>query len=64
MNRDGSGILLTVGEAAAKLHVSTRTVWRMVADGELKMIHIRGCARVYLRSVEEYLKQSDQAVCV
>ena len=52
--------LLRVKEAAAMLAVSPRTVWRMIADGELKMVHIRGCARVYLGSVEKYVKQSVQ----
>lgn len=56
--------LVTVSEAAEKLRVSTRTVWRMIADGQLKAVHIRGCTRVYLQSVEEFLKQSEQVVCV
>jgi excisionase family DNA binding protein len=63
-NTDNLIRLVTVNEAAKLLCVSGRTVWRMIADGQLKAVHIRGCTRVYLHSVEEYLKQSGQVVCV
>jgi excisionase family DNA binding protein len=56
--------LLRVKEAAAKLTVKPRTVWRMIAAGELKVVHIRRCTRVYLSSVKDYLKKQNQAVCV
>ena len=56
--------LLRVKEAAARLAVCERTVWRMIAAGELKAVHIRGCTRVYLWSVEDYLKKQNQVVCV
>jgi excisionase family DNA binding protein len=56
--------LLKVAEAAAMLGVSPRTIWRMIADGQLKAVRVRGCTRVYLQSVEEYLKRSEQVECV
>ena len=56
--------LLRVKEAAAELTVKPRTVWRMIAAGELKVVHIRRCTRVYLSSVKDYLKKQSQAVCV
>lgn len=56
--------LLTVKQVAAKLGVSPRTVWRMIAEGQLRAVRVRGCTRVYLLSVEEYLKQNEQVGCV
>jgi excisionase family DNA binding protein len=56
--------LITVKQAAVRLGVSPRTVWRMIADGQLKAVHVRGCTRVYRRSVDDYLKQSELVVCV
>ncbi len=57
--------LLRVKEAAAMLgRISVRSVWRMIAAGELKVVHIRRCTRVYLSSVKDYLKKQSQAVCV
>jgi len=38
---------LTVKDAAAKLKVSTRTVWRMLADDELTKITVR--SKVFVR---------------
>ena len=63
-NEVNPGKLLRLKEAAAMLAVCPRTVWRMIADGELEAVHIRGCTRVTLRSVVEYLKQHGQKVCV
>jgi excisionase family DNA binding protein len=62
-NKDAPHLLKVPG-AAAMLGVSPRTIWRMIADGQLKAVHIRGCTRLYLRSVNEYVKQSEQAGCV
>lgn len=56
--------LISVKRAAARLGVSARTVWRIIADGQLKVVHIRGCTRVHRWSVDEYLKQSERGVCV
>lgn len=60
----GAKGLLRVKEAAVKLAVSPRTVWRMIADGQLKAARIRRCTRVYVWSVEDYLKKQNQVVCV
>lgn len=56
INREGDGILLTVGEAAEKLHVSPRTVWRMIADGQLTACRFRRCTRLWLAQVLSYMK--------
>jgi excisionase family DNA binding protein len=38
--------LLTVKEAARYLGVSARTIYRMVGDGQLRTLKIRGCTRL------------------
>jgi len=56
INKDGSETLLTVKESAEKLHVSRRTVWRMIADGQLTACRFRRCTRLMLSQVLGYLK--------
>ena len=51
------GKALTRFELARLLHVSVRTVDRMIADGEIGVRRVRGKAVRFLRAdVEEYLK--------
>jgi excisionase family DNA binding protein len=40
------GGLIAVKQAAQLLSVSTRTVWRMIADGELTRVRVRSCTRL------------------
>jgi len=47
---------LRVKEAAAILKISPRTVWRMIADGQLTAYRFRRCTRVLLSQVMSYLK--------
>jgi excisionase family DNA binding protein len=47
---------LRVKDAAAILNVSRRTVWRMIADGQLTASRIRRCTRLSLAQVMGYLK--------
>jgi excisionase family DNA binding protein len=56
--------LLSVSEAAAMLNVSKRTIWRMIASGELEAVHVRGCTRILRGSVEKYLGVRSQVECV
>jgi excisionase family DNA binding protein len=56
--------LLRVSEAAARLTVNIRTIWRMIADGELQVVHIRGCTRVYLSSVADYIRKQNRVARV
>lgn len=52
--------VLTAPEVAEILTVSKRIVYRLVADGELKSIKIRGSLRIYREGLEEYItKQSE-----
>lgn len=55
MNTEDNETLLTVNEAAEKLHVSRRTVWRMIADGQLTARRFRRCTRLMLSQVSGYL---------
>jgi len=55
-NIDSSVRLVTVKEAAKLLCVSVRTVWRMIADGELTPFRFRRCTRLLLAEVLSYLK--------
>ncbi len=55
--------LLTVRAAARVLNVSVRTVWRMIADGELHAVRMRRCTRLAVAEVLGYLEQSRQKGC-
>jgi excisionase family DNA binding protein len=48
--------LVTVKDAAKMFGVSDRTIWRMIADGQLVAVRIRGCTRLLLGQVLDYLK--------
>ena len=48
--------LVTVKRGASMLGVSSRTVWRMIADGQLTAIRFRRCTRLMLSQVMGYLK--------
>jgi len=43
--------LLTIEATAERLSVSTRTVYRLVADGKLGPVKVRGCTRLRESSV-------------
>jgi excisionase family DNA binding protein len=45
-----------VKEAAVILKVSPRTVWRMIADGQLTACRFRRCTRLSLAQVVSYLQ--------
>ena len=45
------GALVRVKRAAELLDVSPRTVWRMIAEGQLKSVRIRGCTCIPLAEV-------------
>jgi excisionase family DNA binding protein len=53
---DNSCILVGVKKAAAMLGVSPRTVWRMIADGQLRVVKFRRCTRLSLAQVMSYLQ--------
>jgi excisionase family DNA binding protein len=55
----GNGALLRIREAAAILKVSTRTVWRMIAEGQLTVVRVRRCTRLLLSQVNGLCGGSD-----
>lgn len=48
--------MVRVKQAATMLGVSPRTVWRMIADGQLKKICVRGCTCLLLADVVNFGK--------
>lgn len=47
---------LRVKDAAAILKVNPRTIWRMIADGQLTACRFRRCTRLIRSQVMGYLK--------
>ena len=52
--------LLTVAEVATYLHVSTRTVRRLIASKELQAIHIGRAVRISEEALNALLTQDDR----
>jgi len=50
--RIADGITVTFVEAAKRKGVSRSTIWRMVQDGTIKAVNVRGKNRVILGSLE------------
>lgn len=48
--------LVRIPEAAAMLSVCVRTVWRMIAEGQLTPVRVRRCTRVPLAEILSILK--------
>ena len=60
-NTDGKGQgLLRMKAAAARLGVSVRTVYRVIAEGGLTPIHIRGCACIAESDLMKYIERNTQ----
>jgi len=55
---ENGGGLVAVKQAAQLLAVSARTVWRMIADGELKVIRVRGCTRLSKAELENWASRT------
>jgi excisionase family DNA binding protein len=49
------GEFMRVNEAAAMWKVSPRTVWRMIAEGQLRAYRLRRCTRLLRSEVAGYL---------
>jgi|YelNatPaOPRAMG01_1025707.scaffolds.fasta_scaffold58778_2 excisionase family DNA binding protein len=52
--------LLRMKDAAARLAVSVRTLYRLVAAHELAVIHVRGCACISEADLVEYVARKKQ----
>ena len=53
-SHDGAVVLLTIPAAAELLSVSTSTVKRLVARGELPSVKIEGARRIHKADLEDY----------
>ena len=47
--------LLTQSDAAKRLGLSTTTIWRLIKEGSLKVVSVRGKQRVRLDSLLAYV---------
>jgi excisionase family DNA binding protein len=52
--------LLTIAEAARALNVSTRTVQRLIADRQIKVVKVRRSTRVTADEVARYAKARER----
>lgn len=51
-------LVYTVKEAAFALHVSERTMWRMVYDRQVKATKIRGRVMIPVAVLQEYIERN------
>ncbi len=54
--------LLTKHDAATRLDVSVRTIDRLIEDGELNPIDIRGCVRLHPDDLQELVERNRRTV--
>lgn len=47
--------MLTIDETAQRLNVSRQTIYRMLTDGELKGVKVRGATRIIEESIVDYM---------
>lgn len=53
-----AAMLISIDEVAQNyLKVSRSTVYRLIEEGAIQMVHVRGCARIPLSSLERYVKR-------
>jgi len=56
-NHEASVRLLTIPQAAVELNCSPRTIWRLIAAGELRLVRVYRAARVCRKSVESLISR-------
>jgi excisionase family DNA binding protein len=50
--------LLRLKAVASRLGVSVRTVYRIIAEGGLRLVHVRGCACIEESELQNYIERS------
>jgi excisionase family DNA binding protein len=61
---DDGNEFLRIKEAAAICNASQRTIWRMIADGQLTAYRFRRCTRLLKSQVLGFVKGNGKAGCV
>jgi excisionase family DNA binding protein len=51
---------MRVKVAAARLGVHVRTLYRVIAQGELSLVHVRGCSCIAENDLVNYIKRNTQ----
>jgi excisionase family DNA binding protein len=54
----GVPALVRVKAAAGRLGVSVRTLYRDIADGKLRLVHVRGCSCIEESELQNYIERS------
>jgi excisionase family DNA binding protein len=57
-NNLGVPVLVRIKVAAARFGVSVRTLYRDIADGELSIVHVRGCSCIEESELQKYIERS------
>ena len=58
-NKGGKKLLQSISQAGAYLSVSRSTVYRLIQDGSLKVVYVRGLPRITQQSLSELAGESD-----
>ena len=56
-----TAVLLTVGEAAARLRVHRATVYRLIRDRKLRLTKVRGSSFIKATEIERYLRAAERS---
>jgi excisionase family DNA binding protein len=54
----GVPVSVRIKTAAARLGVSVRTLYRDIADGKLRIVHVRGCSCIEESELQNYIERS------
>jgi excisionase family DNA binding protein len=54
----GVPALVRVKAAAGRLGVSVRTLYRDIADGKLRLVHLGGCSCIEESELRDYIERS------
>lgn len=57
-----SAEVLTIPQVAERLKVSRNTVYRLIADGELPVVEVRGKSRVADADLQKYIDRNTRTV--